>query len=368
MKSAIYPGSFDPPTLGHFSIIQKAACMFDRLVVLVAINPDKAAFLQPNERVELLLAELRTLNHVSVDACYGLVADYASKHEIRYLVRGIRSGDDVEYEMKLARHNSALSPDLQTLLLPADEGSQFVSSTLLRLAVKANEVLDQLTSIAVTSRLQRVQKHYHPIYHRWISLGIRLDVEFKAWEQSFVGLVRSYQTSGRYYHNLGHIEDCLHDLDEVEFQDESGLSAIELAIWYHDVVYCTWRKDNEIRSARRAARELIRAGVSNEIVADVEQLVLTTREHNPDPNNKDSQLFSDIDVAILSRSEQAYRKYASDIRKEYGWVAERKYRAKRCLVLKQLMDRPRIYASDHFRSREQKARFNIQQELFRLDG
>lgn len=133
MRRAIYPGSFDPVTLGHLNIIKRAAAMFDELVVCVSVNSSKSSGLfTPEERVELLKKVTEDIPNVKVDLCRELVADYAKKHRAKVLVKGLRAVSDYENEIQLAMINAKLYSKLDTIFLYTSPKYAYLSSTVVK--------------------------------------------------------------------------------------------------------------------------------------------------------------------------------------------------------------------------------------------
>lgn len=131
-RRAVFPGTFDPVTLGHVDLIERAARLFDHLTVVVAAHHDKRHILSVDERVALLEAATDGLDHVDVIAFEGLLVDGARRLGARAIVRGIRSATDLEYERQLALTNRAMDGDLDTVLLLSSSEHAHVSSTLVR--------------------------------------------------------------------------------------------------------------------------------------------------------------------------------------------------------------------------------------------
>ena len=134
MKSAVYPGSFDPVTLGHLDIIRRASKMFDHLTVAVVTNINKRATFTPDERAALLrrVIEYEGLTNVDVDTYHGLVAEYVKSIGAQTLVRGLRAMSDFENEFQMALANRELNPDLDTAFLVTNVEYMYVSSSLVR--------------------------------------------------------------------------------------------------------------------------------------------------------------------------------------------------------------------------------------------
>ncbi len=134
MKIAIYPGSFDPVTLGHLNVIKRAAQAFDKLIVCVMVNSDKVntGLFTPEERVELIRRVTQSLPNVEVDHSTDLVANYARAKGSRVLVKGLRAVSDYEKEFQMATLNHKLYHHLDTFFIPSDEKYTYISSTVVK--------------------------------------------------------------------------------------------------------------------------------------------------------------------------------------------------------------------------------------------
>ena len=129
MRTALCPGSFDPITKGHLDIILRASRLFDRVVVLVSVNPDKRTAFSVEERVELIRAVTGDLANVEVDAYQGLLVDYARQVGATASIRGLRAVSDFEYEFQMALANKKLDPQLETVFLNTNSKYMYLSSS-----------------------------------------------------------------------------------------------------------------------------------------------------------------------------------------------------------------------------------------------
>ena len=136
MKTAIYPGSFDPITLGHLNIIKRAALCFDKLIVCVMVNSQKNGLFTPEERVELIRRVVSQLPNVEVDASSVLLAEYARRRKARVIVKGLRAVSDFESEVQMAVVNRKLNPNVDTMFLPSNEKYTYLSSTVVKEMVR----------------------------------------------------------------------------------------------------------------------------------------------------------------------------------------------------------------------------------------
>ena len=130
--AAMYPGTFDPVTLGHEDLVRRGARLFDRIVVAVASNPGKEPMFSLDERVDMTRSTLADLNNVEVTGYSGLTVDFALKHDLKVIVRGLRAVSDFEYEFQLANMNRHLTEEVETAYLTPTEQYNFISSSLVR--------------------------------------------------------------------------------------------------------------------------------------------------------------------------------------------------------------------------------------------
>jgi predicted metal-dependent HD superfamily phosphohydrolase len=183
---------------------------------------------------------------------------------------------------------------------------------------------------------------------------------------AFVDLVTRYSTPGRFYHNMDHIAEVLaaiSGLRELAHQ----YPVIQVAAWYHDVVYDSTAKDNEERSAAHAAESLSSLRLPAPTIHTVQDLILRTKTHQPAPEDPDAQILLDADLARLGANEERYWSYARAIRQEYAWVPEQEYRAGRRMVLEGFLQRERLFwAAPVWSSLERQARRNLSQEILAL--
>ena len=132
MRRAICTGSFDPVTNGHINIFERAAAMVDELVVCVFVNNRKQSFFTVEERIEFLKESTKHISNIKVDNFGGLVSDYMHNHDIKIIVRGLRSSADFEYEVNEAQMIKHLAPDTDTIFLLTAPEFMFVSSSGIR--------------------------------------------------------------------------------------------------------------------------------------------------------------------------------------------------------------------------------------------
>jgi len=180
-------------------------------------------------------------------------------------------------------------------------------------------------------------------------------------------VLNAWQGWGRYYHTLDHLAACLREFDEARGAARAP-GEVELALWFHDAIYRTYRSDNEARSAAWATQFLRRHGAAPDAVERVRDYVMATR-HEAEPAPGDAALVVDIDLSILGQPPQVYDVFERNVRKEYWWVSRRRYAAARSRILKSFLDRATIYQSPRFRERyEAPARGNLERAILALTG
>ncbi len=121
MVKAVLPGSFDPPTFGHLNIIERACSIFERVLVVVAVNREKHYLFSAEERVAFMQELVAPWPNVEVHTCDTLVVEFARKHQCRVLLRGVRSVQDFSYEFELSILNKGVGPDVETFFMPTDQ-------------------------------------------------------------------------------------------------------------------------------------------------------------------------------------------------------------------------------------------------------
>jgi pantetheine-phosphate adenylyltransferase len=154
---AIYPGSFDPPTLGHVSLVERGLAVFDRIIVAVAKNPLKGALFSVDERVELLresLAERFPDGRIEIDRFEGLTVDYARRKGAAAILRGLRATSDFEFEFRMAMMNRHLEKDIHSVFLMADHRWFFISSSTVKEAASLGADVSDLVPEPVARRLR----------------------------------------------------------------------------------------------------------------------------------------------------------------------------------------------------------------------
>jgi pantetheine-phosphate adenylyltransferase len=152
----MYPGTFDPITLGHEDLVRRAATLFDRVVVAIADNPgSKAPLFSTEERVAMAASALADLDNVEVTGYAGLTVDFAREKGLRVIIRGLRAVSDFEYEFQLANMNRHLTEEVETAFLTPTEKYTFISSSLVREVAQLGGDVSTFVSAAVKEALMK---------------------------------------------------------------------------------------------------------------------------------------------------------------------------------------------------------------------
>jgi pantetheine-phosphate adenylyltransferase len=153
MKVAIYPGSFDPITLGHLNLIKRASKTFDRVVVCIMVNSEKKPLFSLEERLRQVKTVVQKFPNVEVDSFEGLVAEYARNKKATVVVRGLRAMSDFERECQMAIINKKIYPELETFFLAADEKYMYLSSSAVRELARFGASLQNFAPREITDEI-----------------------------------------------------------------------------------------------------------------------------------------------------------------------------------------------------------------------
>lgn len=159
---AIYPGSFDPITLGHIDIIQRGSKLFERVVVAVLRNPNKTPLFTVQQRLEQIRQSVQHLPNVEVDAFDGLTVNYAQMRRAGVLLRGLRAVSDFETELQMAHTNKTLSTQIETVFLATSNEYSFLSSSVVKEIARFGGSIDHLVPPHVALEIYQCYAHNHP--------------------------------------------------------------------------------------------------------------------------------------------------------------------------------------------------------------
>jgi pantetheine-phosphate adenylyltransferase len=358
-RKAVYAGSFDPITNGHLWMISEGARLFDELIVAIGTNAQKKSYFTLDERIKMLKRSTGHLANVSVSHFDNqFLVNYADSIGAAFVLRGIRSEGDYEYERVMRYVNGDLSSSVSTVfLLPPRQIAEF-SSSLVRQLVGPNGWEKVVVDYIPANVFNEFLAKNDGLHDRWVSLAERLGINGA--DSIYSELISAYRS--RPYHNLSHIAHVLREFDEIKGALPSP-DLTEIALWFHDFVYDGKSDQNEEESARQAISMCQLDGEKSEIVT---RLILCTKH----TNRERGLLFaymSDIDLSIFGQTEERFLEYEITIREEYEWVPQSEFSAARISILERFLRLSRIYSTDHFRDKyEYKARHNLKTAILRL--
>jgi len=374
-KIALYSGSFDPPTNGHFWIVQQLIKEYDKVYVAIGINPSKSSRFSISERLTLLKELFKDFSNVEVTIYSNMYqSDFANIIDAKYLIRGIRGTEDFQYETKLQNINEEINPKLNTVFLTAPYPISNISSSLVMglLGSEAWEPeVEKMVPLNVFNKLREYQvcndKEF--IKSKWHNLIDAINMKYIQGYISIDPILQHYTEQHRYYHTLSHLKVCLNEFDLVKdklYHPE----AVEFALFFHDIRYnlqpigCNNEKDSAIYS-----ENILHASHGVEMFRKTVYDLIMSTKHIGVPNTSDEAYTRDIDLASFGRSERISKYYSELINKEYYFVPREEYRKARINILESFIDPKRgsIYYSDFFRNRyEIKAHKNIMSQLLEL--
>lgn len=157
-KKAIYPGTFDPLTLGHLDLIERSSKMFDEIVVAIGNNPEKNPLFNIEERIKMITTATAHLKNIKVIQFHSLLVELSTKLNTNIIIRGIRSSADFEYELQMGYANVSLKKELETIYLMPKLEYSFISSSVVRAILKFNGEIDHLVPKSILNDIKRKGK------------------------------------------------------------------------------------------------------------------------------------------------------------------------------------------------------------------
>lgn len=158
MIKAVFAGSFDPPTNGHLDIINRASKLFEKVDVVISVNPDKKYMFSEDERLQMMQELIKDYKNVTVHAYQGLIVNYAKRENAKVLVRGVRSTNDFAYEFDLALMNQNLNPEIETVFLQSKEKYAIVKSSSIKELAKFGGDISRMVPQIVAEKLKEKYK------------------------------------------------------------------------------------------------------------------------------------------------------------------------------------------------------------------
>ncbi len=368
MAIAFYPGSFDPPTIGHTYVIDTISKLFDEVIVVVATNPEKRkrCIFSQNERKEIWEEIAKEYRNVKVDI---LPEDKYLAHYVKekrnndvIIVRGLRNDRDFSEEYNIKEFNRKESDAETIFVIPPKELSD-VSSSFVKGFVGYEGWEDVIESYLPRASFKKMIEKYRKTKEKWNRLWEEINAKNDP-EKYYNMILEHYWEPHRKYHSLVHIGQCL---DEFEIEEKKvGLArvpeAVEFAIWFHDIIYGPKSKTNEENSAKIARKVCENVGISQDFTKNVEKLILYTKHKKiPSKDDIDARLIMDVDLSKLGASPSIFRNYTKKIREEYSHMSDEEFRKMIEDGVGKFLERDSIYLTDYFKEKyEERARKNLE--------
>jgi pantetheine-phosphate adenylyltransferase len=360
MRIAIYSGSFDIVTEGHLWMINKGMSLFDQLIVGIGTNPSKQTLFDFKTRKQLLETTCVGFVDNLIIEDFGNLAlvQFARDKNAAYILRGIRSMSDFDYERMLKNVNTDLDESIETIFLMPPKHLSDVSSSMIKgmLKIKGWET---------------IVKRYVPEAMR-SALIERFSTDPVQMAQHYVGeaasmiVSQNYSGAGRFYHNLNHLENCLTEFRAVESKITNP-RAVVIALLFHDSVYEPQAQQalaNETASWELAKQLCV---LNQQDYPAVMNHILHTSHNYHGDKDADTDYVCDIDMAILGYADPEFNHYEANIRREYAFASDAQYKAGRSHFLQTLLASEAIFKTDYFKNKyEHTARANIEKLITQL--
>ena len=353
MRIAIYSGSFDIVTEGHLWMIKKGLSLFDQLIVGIGTNPDKQTLFDFKTRKQLLESICQDLSGNLIIEDFGNLAlvQFAHDKNAKYILRGIRSMSDFDYERMLKNVNTDLDESIETIFLMPPRHLAEVSSSMVKGMLKIkdweNIVKRYVPEVMRSALIERFSCNPVEVAH------------FHAGEAASITLAQNYRETGRYYHTLKHLERCLIEFREVEAKLKDSVSVL-MALLFHDLVYDA--KAQQPLTNETASWNTLKqlCHLNDKDHASIMNHILHTSHSYTGYRDADTDYVCDIDMAILGYSPAEFNEYEANIRREYAFASDSEYKEGRCHFLYTLLARESIFKTSHFYKKyEAAARINI---------
>lgn len=370
-RICVYPGTFDPITNGHESIIRRLAELFDEVCVVIAVNPRKNPMFSAVERKQQIQACVdawpsdKNGSRVRVEIVEKrLIVQWAHEIGARWLIRGLRNTIDFEYERQLRDINHRINPCVETIYMPCDAEDACISSGMVRDLVGIEGWQEQArhyVSEGIVGAMFRkhVEVELRARFHAlWNRMGAQLDAN-----PMFDSIFEAYSQPHREYHTWQHLYEVLTHFDRVK-QLCVYPDGTEFGLWMHDFFY-ELRVDanNEERSEDAAGSYCLDAGFEPNLAEHVRNVV-NVLSHNRAPKNIDERCAVDCDLLILGQTHSRYSEYVSQIQDEYCEVPRGVFIPKRLEILRRFVNRDQIYYTPVFKEEyEDRARENLRFEI-----
>ena len=365
MDNIVFAGSFDPITNGHLWVIKEALNISKKVTVFIAENPAKKSFFTKQQKAKLIFdtcVENGIEDRVSVHIIQNqFIAQASIDFGAEYMIRGIRSGIDFDYESVLQHANTDLIRGAKTLFVMPPRDLESVSSSFVKSLIGPvgwHMYVKKLVPLSV----------YNEIIKEYLIGQFKKHGLDETYHQMIDYCLFNYDLPGRYYHNVEHIIQCVSELDKLVTEFPYRILPLDvqnllLAILFHDVVYGqkSPQSDEEL-SAEKLSGFIVNKPHHNKAV---EYILLTQHLSQKRKENltEAEKIMISIDLSILGQNPDLYNEYAQNIRKEYSYAPDIDYAKGRISALNTILANPPIFPSTCFSKYEARAHSNIKNEI-----
>lgn len=368
MKKIAFTGSFDPITKGHLWVVQEGLEIAEKVVLMIAVNPAKKYMFSEEERKDMIfksLVEYGIEDRVEIVLSKNeYVAQSAIDFGCDYLIRGIRSFVDFDYESLIQKANTEVLGGAKTIFVMPPRDLESVSSSFIKNLLGPVGWHWNIKKFITNAVYDALIKNY---ISACVTKYTGLNLNEKQKEDFINIIIKEYE--GRPYHNIDHIVHCFQELEwflsNSNKNHNINIEDVGLAIIAHDIVYGAKQKQlDEELSAQWLENYLKIIGQERQSVIDI---VLSTAhlsgKYKVDTPEK--ELMTSIDLAILGQPENIYKRYSDSVRKEYNFVNDNDYVEGRIKAISFLMEH-KLFLNETFKKYEEKAKTNMEREKIKL--
>lgn len=376
MKKIAFAGTFDPITNGHLWVIEEGISIADEVVVMIAHNPSKQTLFSEEQRKNMIEQAIlqngwqKKVKVVLIKNEY--IAQSAQLHGCDYLIRGIRSALDFDYESLIQKTNTDVLVGVKTLFVMPPRDLESVSSSYVKSLIGPvgwhwyikdfvpQSVYDAWLRKYITTT---THKNTQGVWKNTINSQMVVD---SLLEQVFT----AYSNNSRFYHNLEHIAHCLQELQWCEANYKLSSNLIEqltIGLLCHDIIYNSDNKEtsDEEQSATWFESFARKIGHDNESTNIIANMIRKTAylSGKVKAETSEEKLLCSIDLSILAQSSKVYNWYSKMVRKEYSFVSDEDFHKGRITVLETLVKNDRLYLHEYYQHYEQRAKKNLLLEI-----
>jgi pantetheine-phosphate adenylyltransferase len=369
MKKIAFSGSFDPITKGHLWVVQEALNLgiTQQVVIMMAVNPNKKYYFSEKERLDIINSSLKELGiekKVKVVVIRNeYVAQSALEHGCECIIRGLRSALDFDYEALIQKANVEVLEGAKTIFLMPPRDLESVSSSFVKSLlgpVGWHQKIKDFVSVG----------GYEALINKYLKNCIAnlTDLNLKEEQLNDLITILNNQYKGRAYHNLDHIAHCYQELEWAisNFNlEKDEYKNVAIAIFAHDIIYGEKKETSDEKLSAQWLQDYLQS-IGHEDLSSVRIVLSTEHASYKEEKSKEEKLMHDIDLAILGSSKKMYQKYTKEIREEYNYVENEKYKEGRLKILNILKSK-KIYLTNYFVKYSNSAKTNLENEIKELE-